>query len=184
MLRVRIHPLLSIQENCGTSGQRDCMGTAMETTGEFPNQFGRRRIEAKCPSDDAEIWSHRTASAVDARWGADCRDVEAGWADGCIEGQARKCGAGGEYLHAGRILLHSELCVSDALPQKTFSDPFLIARFRFGMRFRLGIAARCLICDQNRACCSARKWPTDQSSHVVLCPVAMDRHTARNRPAF
>src|SRR6266851_540370 len=32
-----------------------------------PNQFGKRRIDAKCPSRDSEIWSNRTASSVDAK---------------------------------------------------------------------------------------------------------------------
>src|ERR1700730_10240121 len=32
-----------------------------------PNQFGKRRIDAKCPGRDSEIWSNRTASLVDAK---------------------------------------------------------------------------------------------------------------------
>jgi hypothetical protein len=32
-----------------------------------PNQFGDRRIDAKCPGRDSEIWSNRTASSVDAQ---------------------------------------------------------------------------------------------------------------------
>src|SRR5580704_11849325 len=32
-----------------------------------PNQFGKRRIDAKCPNLDSEIWGNRTASSVDAK---------------------------------------------------------------------------------------------------------------------
>src|SRR3984957_11650010 len=32
-----------------------------------PNQFGKRRIDAKCRGRDSEIWSNRTASSVDAK---------------------------------------------------------------------------------------------------------------------
>src|SRR5713226_3044084 len=32
-----------------------------------PNQFGKRRIDAKCPGRDSESWSNLTASSVDAK---------------------------------------------------------------------------------------------------------------------
>src|SRR6266849_7857021 len=32
-----------------------------------PNQFGKRRIDAKCPGRDSEIWINRTASSIDAK---------------------------------------------------------------------------------------------------------------------
>src|ERR1700736_6497158 len=62
----RIHAIKRVEQFAyllrGTLGHDDDLSKPAT-----PNQFGERRIDAKCPGRDSEIWSNRTASSVDAK---------------------------------------------------------------------------------------------------------------------